>query len=84
MYMLTATNTTSHYLFTVETGESFADKARNTVGGFDNMLRRIADRLGETRMRTQFDDPTSPETSDMHLVSVPSGVRVDFVQVMKL
>ena len=82
--MLTATNTTSHFLFTTDSGDTFADKARDTLGGFDNMLKRISIRLGESRCVVVMDDPTAPATSTLHIETRPSAIRVDFMEVSKL
>ena len=44
-------NNTSHFLVTTSTGETFGEKCRDSLGGFDNMMKRVATRLGADRLR---------------------------------
>jgi hypothetical protein len=39
-------NTTTHYLVEAN-GETFAEKCRDSLGGFTNMLRRLEARFGD-------------------------------------
>ena len=40
-------NNTRHYLITVD-GETFAEKCRNSLGGWQNLEARINERFGRT------------------------------------
>ena len=41
-------NCTRYYLFQFDDGETISEKCRNSFGGFDNCMRRIADRCNGT------------------------------------
>lgn len=58
VYMST---TVHHAIIDADTGETlFTEKCRDTLGGFHNMSRRIAARLGGDRMR-----PVDPFADDL-------------------
>lgn len=42
------TNSTNHFAFDFEDGETFTDSAKNTVGGWANMMKRVEARTGGT------------------------------------
>lgn len=44
--MSNRSNAINHYEITMSTGETYADKCRDTLGGYVNLTRRIAERSG--------------------------------------
>lgn len=44
--MIGRTNTTEHYEITFDNGDSYVDKCRASIGGFQNLLERAAARVG--------------------------------------
>jgi hypothetical protein len=45
-YMSQRNNNTSHFLIQLSDGTSFAEKCRNSLGGWQNMEARINERFG--------------------------------------
>lgn len=59
MHMSNRSNRTLHYAVTLESGETFAEKCRDSLGGFNNLVTRLEERLGGRLRFTETDGAAS-------------------------
>lgn len=58
-------NATRHYVFKFSNGEVITEKCRNSFGGFDNLVTRLAKTLGVSRLDVRFNDGESGTVGDL-------------------